>query len=219
MDIVKAQGAVDGRLLTDDKAIRDAVAHAYQAKRGDAKSIHFSYTITFVPTTVHTNLSQPGSSSDNPAVQPQGSLIFQFHHDDEPGWELSVIAQATFFKDPDGSFRLQNVAAGGQAAWVIPFAKANLQSQTFVQLLGGAAIRGHTIDNVQATTKDPSAQAVLGQQVSVWLDADHHWFLGVQATLGTTATAPPKDSKGRAVRDQPGVTLDWGGGLVFGAQW
>jgi hypothetical protein len=69
------------------------------------------------------------------------------------------------------------------------------------------------------TTWYPSAQGVLGQQISVFLDPDHHVFLGLQFTVSSTFTAPPKDSTGHAIRDQPGVTLDWSGGLVFGGQF
>jgi hypothetical protein len=47
-----------------------------------------------------------------------GSLIWQFHHADAPGLELSVVAQVTMFKDPGpgGTYRVQNVVAGGQIA-------------------------------------------------------------------------------------------------------
>jgi hypothetical protein len=99
------------------------------------------------------------------------------------------MAQLTMFKDPGptGTFRVQNLMAGGQAAWVIPWG--------------------------------PSAQRVLGQQTSVFLDPDHHVLLGLRFTVTSTFTAPPKARTGHAIRDRPGVTLDWSGGLVFGGQF
>jgi hypothetical protein len=84
-DIIRSQANDDSRLGLDDKTITDAVKHTYNESRGEAFSRHFSFTVTVVPATVHTNLSQPGSSVDKPAIQPQ----------------------------------VQNLMAGGQAAWVI----------------------------------------------------------------------------------------------------
>ena len=208
MDLVKSQSAVDGRLMTDDQQIRDTVKHAYQEGRGPARNRQLSITVTFVPATGHTGLSSKGLGVDKPATQFAGSLIWQFHHADEPGLELSVLAQVTMFKDPGpgGAYRVQNVVAGGQAAWVVPFAKGWLQAQAFVQVLGGLAYSGET-KSFNAST----VQGAAGGQIAVFPGGQSTFFVALQATTGFTGTYQ-RDATAQK-------TWDWGGGLVVGVQW
>jgi len=208
MDLVKSQIAFEGRLVPDDETIRKTVKHAYETGRGAARNRQFSITLTFVPATGHTGLSSKGLGVDKPATQLAGSLIWQFHHSDEPGLELSVLAQLTMFKDPgpNGQYRVQNVVAGGQAAWVVPFAQGWLQAQAFVQVLGGLAYSGDT-KSFNAST----VQGAAGGQIAVFPGGQSTFFVALQGTTGFTGTYA-RDATAQK-------TWDWGGGLVVGAQW
>ena len=208
MDLVKSQAAVDGRTMPDDQQIRDTVKHVYQEGRGKARGRQFSITVTFVPATGHTGLSSRGLSVDKPATQYTGSLIWQFHHADDPGLELSVVAQVTMFKDPgpSGTYRVQNVVAGGQAAWVVPFAQGWLQAQAFVQVLGGLAYSGDT-RSFNAST----VQGAAGGQIAVFPGGQSTFYVALQGTTGFTGTYQ-RDATAQK-------TWDWGGGLVVGVQW
>lgn len=217
MDLVKTQGAVHGMLLLDDELIRRTVHDAYEAGRGDAFSPHFSITYTFVPRTNHYGLDIPGTSHDQIAHQLQGTVTFQFHHDDEPGWELSAFAQLSWFADDAGErVRLQNVMGGGQLAWVVPFAEGWMQVSVFAQALTGAAYRNHTISGRITNTADATVQGAAGGQVLVYIPGtNHHAYIGVQLTGGVTSSAMPSG----ALHDQPNTTFDVGGGLFFTVQF
>jgi hypothetical protein len=207
MDVVRSQIAFEGR-VPDDQVISATVKHAYQEGRGKARGRQFSITVTFVPATGHTGLSSKGLGVDKPAVQLGGSLIWQFHHADDPGLELSVVAQLTMFQDPgpNGAFRVQSVLAGGQAAWVVPFAQGWLQAQAFVQVLGGLAYSGDT-KSFNAST----VQGAVGGQIAVFPGGQSTFFVALQGTTGFTGTYQ-RDATAQK-------TYDWGGGLVVGVQW
>jgi hypothetical protein len=234
MDIVKEQGAMAGWLGLKDDEIRDPVKHAYAeaearlpvpgASGGAARSgtlTQWGFSFTFLPATGHKPLSQPGDwSADKPGGQLAGSLTFQLHPKDDPGLELQALVQLTFFKDPstdpNEKFRLQSVLAGGQAAWVVPFANGLLSWQNFVQLLGGAATRGHVVNGEAKHTWDASMQVAYGQQLQINVG---NFYIGAQIAGSITGTRPPRDAAGRAIRDQPATTFDIQPAIVFGGSF
>jgi hypothetical protein len=84
-----------------------------------------------------------------------GRLKFQLHGDEHPGEAVSGSVNVTFTADPSGDkVRLQQVQAEDQPEWVVPFARGWLQAAGFAQLLGGAALRQHTIDGEMQVTAD-----------------------------------------------------------------
>ncbi len=228
-DMVIGQASLVGRALQHDVASR-ATSQVYAAGlalrhpaavQDDGRGIHWSLTYSFAPTTGHVDLATPhDTSADQPGHQVGGQLIYQFHRDDRPGWELSAVANVTFFADESGQkIRLQNVVAGGQAAWVVPFAKGWLQASVFMQAVGGAAFRQHNLDGVQRVTMDKSAQVGAGGQLLVFVPGtDRHVMLGAQLGASVTGATSPSDSRGR-VRDQPSATGDIGGNVFLQVQF
>ncbi len=222
VDTVTEQAALAGYLLTDTE-VRTVATRAYDDSRGAAHSVHFSLTFSFIPWTGHVNVTRPTSGEktghDLPGAQVGGTLTFQLHRDDEPGWEVSAVANVTFFADEGGSFRPQNVQAGGQAAWVVPFARGWLQAGGFIQAIGGAALRQHQLDGVNRVTADPSAQVAAGAQLLLVVPGtDRHVMLGVQMGGSATGSLPPGSRTG-PVNDQPTVTGDLSGNVFLQVQF
>jgi hypothetical protein len=86
-----------------------------------------------------------------------------FKNDGEPGVEYQGFVQVQFGKyadDPDRNFRLQQVMAGGQVAWVIPLFEKAAQVSFFAQALTGYA-------GLNSPSAGIGAQAAAGAQFAV----------------------------------------------------
>jgi hypothetical protein len=216
LDTLMEQASLAGYLIERDE-VAPVAARQREESRGPARSAHFTITYSFVPWTGHVDPSSGATSRDQPGHQLGGTFTFQLHHDDEPGWELSVVANVTFFADEGGAVRLQNVQAGGQAAWVVPFARGFLQAGPFLQVVGGAAYRQHTIDGAMQVTTDPAAQGTIGgQMLLVVPGTNRHLMVGVQGGGSLTGASAPSGRAG-PVHDQPSTTFDASGNVFL--QW
>jgi hypothetical protein len=224
IDTVVEQAALSGILLTTAE-VTPTAADSYQAARGNPISPHIALAYSFVPTTGHLDPSGGPIPADQAGHQLGGTFTVQLHRSDEPGLEFSAVVNMTFFADQAGSrIRLQNVQGGGQAAWVVPFARGFLlplpgQYSVFGQAVAGAAWRQHEIAGSTVITADPAAQVGVGGQLQFTvLDMGRGGQLqiGGQLGLASTWTKPPNGPTG-PVRDQPGHTYDLGGNFFL--QW
>jgi hypothetical protein len=209
IDHIVEDGNRTGSPITRDEAGKELLQQYMQA-RGDATSVHFTLSYTFVPAAYHA--ANDGSSSvDPPASQVAGQLTVQLHRDDEPGFEVSFSGQVTLFHDSTdpNTWRVGGLAAQAQGAYVIPFMLGNqvFQFSAAVQVMGGAARNNHMIDGQMRTTWDAQTGAA-GQAQLLW-QINKRFQVGIVGSAGGTFTQIPHGA------NDPYRTGDIAGGVVF----
>lgn len=176
-----------------------------KAGKDDDTSTQLTIGWTFVPATVHKDVKTGEKSTDPPTLQVTGQFTLQLHKDGQRGFELSAVVQASFFADPGAARpRLQNLSAGGQAAWVTPFFTEFIQLQAVAQVLLGSNFDATVGDQLSGPRLQPSAQAAVGPQVVFTIPGTNKHLQVLGGAQGSVTTGA-------------GTTLDKSAG--FGVQW
>jgi hypothetical protein len=194
IDAIVAEGAAEGRVI-DPAAVDGAItAHLGPERAPEPSTSRVSYSLSL--SAVLTGHIDPKTGQSLRPDQPGGQLALQvtweLHEEDKSGPELSWTAQVTGFQDPanvpgsTGSWQLQNVATGPQAAWVFAFLKGSLQVEPILQFLAGFQ-RGQQTGSTRFNLLPTSQVAAGGQLVVAIPGTDKKLQFGGQFTGAYTA--------------------------------
>jgi hypothetical protein len=205
-DVAVAQAGLSGRALAPEWTFTRVALAAPKPIADPSRPIPRQITLqyTFVPKALHED-DKGGRSRDNPAHQFAGQYTWQIKAPGSSGMELdlSIVGQVTLFADASNrltvdpsSLSVQNLVAGGQAAWAIPLIKDRLQLQAIIQGVAGL-MREKNATGFISFTPDLTAQVAGQMQVVVTIDQKSQLQFFVQIQRDYTWARDP--SKGWAL--------------------